>query len=219
MPIRVAIVEDDPGVRAGLVSIVRRAARLQLAGSYDCAEAALKGIPEDLPDVLLADINLPGRSGIELVAELKGRFPRLLIMMITVYEDGDQIFASLQAGASGYLLKRSTPAEIVQATEQLHAGGSPMSPEIARKVVSFFHRSSTQPAELKQLTARELEILTELSQGYLYKEIADRLKIGLETVRTHVHHIYEKLHVQSRTEAVVKFLQQDGRGGPGKPAA
>jgi len=125
----------------------------------------------------------------------------------------------LQAGASGYLLKRSTPTEIVQAIEQLHAGGSPMSPEIARKVVSFFHRSSPQPAELKQLTARELEILTELSQGYLYKEIADRLKIGLETVRTHVHHIYEKLHVQSRTEAVVKFLQQDGRGGPGKPAA
>jgi DNA-binding NarL/FixJ family response regulator len=219
MPIRVAIVEDDPGVRDGLVSIVRRANRLQLAGTYDCAEAALKGIPEHLPDVMLADINLPGRSGIELVAELKGRFPRLLIMMITVYEDGDQIFASLQAGASGYLLKRSTPTEIVQAIEQLHAGGSPMSPEIARKVVSFFHRSSPQPAELKQLTARELEILTELSQGYLYKEIADRLKIGLETVRTHVHHIYEKLHVQSRTEAVVKFLQQDGRGGPGKPAA
>ena len=219
MPIRVAIVEDDPGVRAGLVSIVRRAAHLQLAGTYDSAETALKGIPEDLPDVLLADINLPGRSGIELVAELKGRFPRLLLMMITVYEDGDQIFASLQAGASGYLLKRSTPAEIVQATEQLHAGGSPMSPEIARKVVSFFHRSSPQPAELKQLTARELEILTGLSQGYLYKEIADRLKIGLETVRTNVHHIYEKLHVQSRTEAVVKFLQQDGRGGPGKPAA
>jgi len=219
MPIRVAIVEDDPGVRDGLVSIVRRAPRLQLAGTYDCAEAALKGIRENLPDVMLADINLPGRSGIELVAELKGRFPRLLIMMITVYEDGDQIFASLQAGASGYLLKRSTPTEIVQAIEQLHAGGSPMSPEIARKVVSFFHRSSPQPAELKQLTARELEILTELSQGYLYKEIADRLKIGLETVRTHVHHIYEKLHVQSRTEAVVKFLQQDGRGGPGKPAA
>jgi DNA-binding NarL/FixJ family response regulator len=138
-------------------------------------------------------------------------------MMITVYEDTDQIFASLQAGASGYLLKRAEPEEIVRGIEQLHAGGAPMSAEVARKVVSFFQQRPRDQADLDQLTPRELEILTELSRGYRYKEIADRLKIGIETVRTHVHHIYEKLHVQSRTEAVVKFLQTQGGDDPGGP--
>jgi DNA-binding NarL/FixJ family response regulator len=153
------------------------------------------------------DINLSGKSGITLVSELKAKLPKLQVMMITVYEDSDQIFDSLRAGASGYLLKRSSPQEIVQAVELLKAGGAPMSAEVARKVVDFFKKNTTARSDLEQLTSRELEILKELSKGYRYKEIADRLKIGLETVRTHIHHIYEKLHVESRTEAVVKFMQ------------
>jgi DNA-binding NarL/FixJ family response regulator len=133
-----------------------------------------------------------------------------------VYEDSDQIFDSLRAGASGYLLKRSQPQEIVQAIELLRAGGAPMSAEVARKVVDFFQKHSAERSDLEQLTSRELEILKELSKGYRYKEIADRLKIGLETVRTHVHHIYEKLHVESRTEAVVKFMRLQSGDKPGK---
>jgi DNA-binding NarL/FixJ family response regulator len=140
-------------------------------------------------------------------------------MMITVYEDGDRIFDSLQAGASGYLLKRAHPQEIVQGIVQLRAGGAPMSAEVARKVVDFFQRRPAVTSELKQLSAREMEILRELSKGYRYKEIADRLNIGVETVRTHVHHIYEKLHVESRVEAVMKFVQDQPSDTPrhGKP--
>ncbi len=207
MSISVAIVEDDRGVREALKAIVQKAPSLSLAAAYENAECAEEGIPASRPDVALVDINLPGKSGITLVAELKAKFPKLQVMMITVYEDSDQIFDSLRAGASGYLLKRSSPQEIVQAVELLKAGGAPMSAEVARKVVDFFNKNSNERSDLKQLTSRELEILKELSKGYRYKEIAERLKIGVETVRTHVHHIYEKLHVESRTEAVVKFMQ------------
>ena len=207
MSIRVAIVEDDPGVQQVLKTLVQRAPSLSFDGAYGSAEAAWEPIMANRPDVALVDINLPGKSGIRLVADLKAKLPKLQVIMITVYDDSDQIFASLQAGAQGYLLKRSQPEEIVQAIEQLHAGGVPMSAEVARKVVSFFQKRPRERAAFDQLTSRELEILTELSKGYRYKEIAARLNIGVETVRTHVHHIYEKLHVQSRTEAVVKFMQ------------
>ena len=207
MSIRVAIVEDDAGMRETLKKIVQQAPMLSFDGAYESAEKALEPIRANRPDVALVDINLPGKSGITLVAELKERLPKLQVMMITVYEDGDQIFDSLQAGASGYLLKRAQPQEIVQAIVQLHAGGAPMSAEVARKVVDFFQKHSAERSDLEHLTSRELEILKELSKGYRYKEIADRLKIGVETVRTHVHHIYEKLHVESRTEAVVKFMR------------
>ena len=213
MSIRVAIVEDDAGVRETLKKIVQKAPMLSLDGAYGSAEEAFEPIASNRPDVALVDINLPGKSGITLVAELKGRLPKLQVMMITVYEDGDQIFDSLQAGASGYLLKRSQPQEIVQAIVQLHAGGAPMSAEVARKVVDFFKRHAKTQSELKQLSAREMEILRELSKGYRYKEIADHLGIGIETVRTHVHHIYEKLHVESRVEAVMKFVQDQTSGG------
>lgn len=212
MPIRVAIVEDDLGVQKALRAIIQRAPNLSFCTAHSNAESALESILNSNPDVALVDINLPGMSGIKLVAELKARRPELHIMMITVYEDGEQIFASLQAGASGYLLKRSQPDEIVQAIEQLKSGGSPMSPEVARKVVSFFQRPVAKDNQLQTLTTRELEILTELSKGYRYKEIADRLKISIETVRSHLHNIYEKLHVQSRTEAVVKFMQNQQKG-------
>ena len=207
MSISVAIVEDDPGVRQSLKLIVQKAPNLSLSGAYESAEAAFEPINSNRPDVALVDINLPGKSGITLVAELKAKRPKLLVMMITVYEDSDQIFDSLQAGASGYMLKRSRPEEIVAAVEQLHAGGAPMSAEVARKLVNFFQARPANKSDLEKLTSRELEILNELSKGYRYKEIADRLKLGVETVRTHLHHIYEKLHVQSRTEAVVKFMQ------------
>lgn len=215
MSIRVAIVEDDPGVRESLKLIVQKAPSLSFGGAFESAEAAYEPILADRPDVALVDINLPGKSGITLVAELKAKRPSLHVMMITVYEDSDQIFDSLQAGASGYLLKRSQPQEIVQAIEQLQAGGAPMSAEVARKVVNFFQKRTKSKSDLELLTSRELEILKELSKGYRYKEIADHLKISIETVRSHVHHIYEKLHVQSRTEAVVKFLQIQSGEKPG----
>jgi DNA-binding NarL/FixJ family response regulator len=210
MSIRVAIVEDDPGVQQALKRIVQRAPSLSFDGAYSSAEEAFEPLSSSRPDVTLVDINLPGKSGIRLVSELKAKLPKLQVMMITVYEDSEQIFDSLQAGASGYLLKRSQPEEIVQAIEQLHVGGSPMSAEVARKVVTFFQQRKPAGEELDQLTSRELEILKELSKGYRYKEIAGRLEIGIETVRTHIHHIYEKLHVQSRTEAVVKYMQSQG---------
>ncbi len=212
MSISVAIVEDDPGVRQALKTIVQKAPNLSLAGAFESAEAAFEPINADRPDVALVDINLPGKSGITLVAELKAKRPGLQVMMITVYDDSDQIFDSLQAGASGYLLKRSQPEEIVAAIERLHAGGAPMSAEVARKLVNFFQARPASKSDIEKLTSRELEILKELSKGYRYKEIADRLKIGVETVRTHVHHIYEKLHVESRTEAVVKFMSNQSGG-------
>lgn len=208
MPIQIAIVEDDQGLRESLSALIRREPRLRCVGEYPTAETALAGIPGAKPDVVLVDINLPGMSGIELVSKLKAKNPKLQLMMITMYEDCDQIFASLQAGATGYLLKRSQPADIVQAIEQMHVGGSPMSPEIARKVVSFFHKNSRQSADVEQLTKRETEILSQLAKGFMYKEIADNMGIGMETVRTHLQNIYGKLHVHSRTEAVVKFLNK-----------
>jgi RNA polymerase sigma factor (sigma-70 family) len=208
MPIRVSIVEDDIGVQIALKGILSCAPSLTFVGAYGSAEQAYVSIVSDPPDVVLMDINLPGKSGIQLVKELKAKLPQLLVMMMTVYEDGDRIFASLQAGASGYMLKRSEqPEEIIQSIEQLAQGGSPMSPDVARKVVSFFQQRKAINDELARLTPREHEVLTELSKGYRYKEIADRLKIGVETVRTHIQKIYEKLHVESRTEAVVKFMQ------------
>ncbi|MCX6896697.1 MAG: response regulator transcription factor [Verrucomicrobia bacterium] len=158
MPIEITIVEDDQGLRESLVAMIRRAPNLRCVGHYGSGEDALKNLPAVRPDVVLVDINLPGMSGIELVAKLKTRLPKLQFMMITMYEDCDQIFNSLQAGATGYLLKRSKPGEIISAIEQLHVGGSPMSPEIARKVVNFFHRGDPPKSEVGQLSKREMEI-------------------------------------------------------------
>lgn len=206
MSIRVAIVEDDQGVREALAGIITSAPGLQLAAAFGSAEEAAKKFFAPDTDVALVDINLPGRSGIELVAELKAKHPRLHLLMMTVYEDSEQIFNSLQAGATGYLLKRARPAEIVDAIKDVCRGGSPMSPEIARKVVLFFHKRQTIAAELEQLTKREVEILSQLAKGSLYKEIADQMGISLDTVRSHLQHIYNKLQVHSRHEAVMKFL-------------
>jgi DNA-binding NarL/FixJ family response regulator len=155
------------------------------------------------------DINLPRMNGIECVARLKDQLPKTQVLMLTTYEESDLIFDSLRRGASGYLLKNMPPAELIQAIEQVHAGGAPMSMQIARKVVSHFQQIKKPQSEMEQLTKREHEILALLAKGYLYKEIADQLGITLSTVRAHLHTVYEKLHVQSRTEAVVKYLKQE----------
>jgi DNA-binding NarL/FixJ family response regulator len=171
------------------------------------AAEALRQIPKIVPDVVIMDIRLPDRSGIECTARLKRVLPNTQIMMYTVNEDNDQIFEALKAGASGYLLKSATPAEILESLVDIQHGGAPMSSEIARKVVSSFRKIGNSNAQdLEQLTPREEEILALLAQGYVAKEIAQKLCLSYATVRTHLHHIYEKLHVSSKTEAVVKYL-------------
>jgi DNA-binding NarL/FixJ family response regulator len=156
--------------------------------------------------VLLADINLPGMSGIDLVRALKVQRPELHVLMLTVYEDAELIFSALKAGASGYLLKRAAPLELISAIEQVQAGGSPMSPTIARKVVGFFHQAEQQTSAIESLSQREKQVLELLSKGHLYKEIADQLGLSMDTVRTYLRRIYEKMHVHSRTEAVSRYL-------------
>jgi len=209
MRIKVSIVEDSRGTRESLTELLGRAPGLCCVGAHANAEAALKAIPSEIPDVVLMDINLPGMSGIECVARLKERLPKLQVLMLTTYEESDLIFDSLRSGASGYLLKNMPPAELIQAVEQVHSGGAPMSMQIARKVVNHFQQIKQPSSDVEKLTKREHEILALLAKGYLYKEIADQLGITLSTVRAHLHTVYEKLHVQSRTQAVVKFLGQD----------
>lgn len=169
----------------------------------------LRAFPPLTPDVVLMDIKLPGMSGIECVLRLKQLLPTVQVLMLTTYEDSDLIFNSLRAGASGYLLKKTHPAEILQAIGQVHDGGSPMSVHVARKLVNHFQQIPQPALEVEQLTPREREILDLLAKGYRYKEIVDHLNISLSTVRTHIRAVYEKLHVQSRTEAVVKLLGHD----------
>ncbi len=206
MTITIAIVEDVAATREHLLAVLGRVRGLKCLRACASGEEALRTLPSGAPDVVLMDINLPGMSGIECVARLKEKLPRTQMLILTTYEDGDMIFDSLRAGASGYLLKSTVPTELVEAIEQVHAGGSPMSMGIARKVVSHFQKIPRPATEFEQLTAREAEILAQLAQGFLYKEIGERLGISLSTVRTHLHTIYGKLHVQSRTEAVVKYL-------------
>jgi len=207
MPIKVAIVEDDEGIRASLATLVRRAPALRCAGDYPDAETALKEIPRHPPDVVLMDINLPGMNGVECVRQLKTSLPGLQVLMLTVYEDSDSLFNSLKAGASGYLLKRTASARLLDAIRDVHAGGSPMTPQLARRVVQFFSKTPNGESAVSRLTAGEKDFLDQLANGYAYKEIADRMKISIDTVRSYVRTVYEKLHVHSRTEAVVKYLR------------
>jgi DNA-binding NarL/FixJ family response regulator len=209
MRIRVSIVEDSRGTRESLSELIGRAPGLKCVGAHGTGEQALERIPTETPDVVLMDINLPGMSGIECVGHLKGKLPKLQVLMLTTYEESDLIFDSLRNGASGYLLKNMPPAELIQAVEQVHSGGAPMSMQIARKVVNHFQQIRQPSSDVERLTKREQEILALLAKGYLYKEIADQLGITLSTVRAHLHTVYEKLHVQSRTQAVVKFLGRD----------
>ena len=214
----VAIVEDNAALGSGLRKIVESAADFRCLGVWTSAEEALKKVDAFRPQVVLMDINLPGMSGIEATARIKRFLPEIQVIMVTVYRDYDQIFAALKAGASGYLLKRSTPEEVRQAIRDVRSGGAPMSAEIARRVVEAFHQPLKSPeaeAQEVKLSKRETEILELLTKGLANKEIADRLGISVETVRVHLRRVYEKLHVHSRTEAAMKFRDfKDDQRGP-----
>lgn len=207
MPIKVAIVDDDEGIRTSLAALIRRAPALRFAGDYADAETALKEIPRRPPHVVLMDINLPGMNGVECVRQLKGSLPTVQFLMLTVYEDSDSLFNSFKAGASGYLLKRTASARLLEAIRDVHAGGSPMTPQLARRVVQHFSKPAENNSPVSRLTAGEREFLDQLANGYAYKEIAGRMDISIDTVRSYVRTVYEKLHVHSRTEAVVKYLR------------
>ena len=206
--IRIAVVEDDRMVREVLEILLNGSPGFKCVASYGTGEDAVAGLPEVSPDVVLMDINLPGISGIECIMRLKEMNLPMLFIMLTIFEDADAIFQSLSAGASGYLLKQTPPAKLLEAIQDVYQGGSPMSREIARKVIqSFQHPEANQLTEIN-LTGREEEILSYLVKGLLYKEIATNLFIGVETVRTHIRHIYEKLQVRTRSEAIVKYLRK-----------
>lgn len=205
--ITVCIVEDDQPVRESLAELVSRTPGFECLSHYPTAEAALVDIPERKPQVVLMDINLPGMSGIDCVAKLKVVWPKILVVMLTVYENTDQIYQALAAGASGYMLKSASPNMILEAVQEVHRGGSPMSTHIARKVVQSFQKNATYNKVTEGLSPREQEVLDLLAEGFLYKEIASKLQISFETVHTYVRRIYEKLHVRSRTEAVAKYLR------------
>jgi DNA-binding NarL/FixJ family response regulator len=199
-------VEDIRGTRENLVTLLNGESGLRCLNAYASGEEAVHGIPINKPDVALVDIKLPGMSGIECVAKLKTLVPELHLLMLTTYEEHDLIFNSLRAGASGYLLKQMLHTELVQAVELVHAGGAPMSMQIARKVANYFSQFQPPATDVETLTRREHEILELLSKGYYYKEIGSNLGISMNTVRTHLKHIYEKLHVQSRKDATLKFF-------------
>jgi len=207
MPITVSVVEDNPGMRQSVAALLNRTRGVSCVGVHRSAEDALKNIPFERPDVALVDINLPGMSGIECVAELKSKLPQLEVLMLTLYEHSDLIFQSLRAGASGYLLKNMPSTDLIQAVQQVHAGGAPMSMSIARRVTDYFRENEAPDGKQESLTSREREVLRMIAKGDRYKEIADSLGISLSTVRTHVHLIYKKLHVHSRTEATITFLK------------
>ncbi len=218
MPIRVCIVEDNRDILQALEQILELSPGYELAGSFTSGEDALVGIPLVKPQVVLMDIHLGGIDGIECVRILKSRHPEILYMMCTVYEDDAKIFEALRAGASGYVLKKTTPDKLLEAIRELFNGGSPMSSQIARKVVAAFQvqydqqkTTLTSPAyseHLDSLSKREMEILEMLAKGMIYKEISVELYISPETVRKHVYHIYEKLHVNNRVEAINKFFRR-----------
>jgi DNA-binding NarL/FixJ family response regulator len=205
MSIKISIVEDQPEMRESLVAWLGDAPGLRCVGAHATGEEALKKIPEEKPDVVLMDINLTGMNGIQCVARLKESLPKTQVLMLTTYAEGDMIFDSLRAGANGYLLKNMPQAELVEAVQQVHAGGAPMSLQIARKVINHFHGSGKPDPEIQQLTSREHEILKLLAKGYMYKEIADQLSISMSTVRSHVCAVYDKLHVHSRSQAAKKL--------------
>jgi DNA-binding NarL/FixJ family response regulator len=206
MAIRVSIVEDDDPVRESLTSLIDGAAGFRCVGAHRNAETALTLVPPEKADVVLMDIHLTRMNGIECVRQLKAMNPRQLIVMLTAYEDDDLIFQALKAGANGYLVKQTSPADLLAAIKEVHAGGAPMSSNIARKVIQSFHESEPSSSPTEDLSPREREILNLLAKGYMNKEIAERLHIAVETVCTHVRSIYAKLHVRSRSEAIIKYL-------------
>ena len=217
MPITISIVEDNDKLRGTLAKVIGRAEGFRFVSDYASAEEALAGLPKVKPEVVLMDINLPGLNGVECVRKLKALLPQTQVMMLTVYEDTENIFNALAAGANGYMLKRTPTKELIEAIREMHRGGSPMTTHIARLVVQSFQKPVAAPAQpaggagggdLAELSEREQQVLDLLAQGLIYKEIADKLNIGYETVHTYIRRIYEKLQVRTRTEAVAKFLQR-----------
>lgn len=208
MPIRVSIVEDLTEVREGLIELIQADEELLMVGSFKDAEAAAEKLPTLRADIVVMDINLPGMSGIDCIRTIKEKCPDTEFMMFTVYENDEKVLQALKAGATGYLLKRTEPKRIVESIKELNQGGSPMSSNIARKLLTLFVHEKTKTKK-EALSDRENEVLQLLSDGLLYKEIAERLFIGHGTVRQHIHNIYEKLHVHNRTEAVNKYFERD----------
>ncbi len=208
MAITVSIVEDNDKLRGTLARVLNRADGFRCVSDYGNAEDALKDLPNVKPEVVLMDINLPGMNGVECVRQLKQVLPTVQVMMLTVYEDTDNIFNALAVGANGYLLKRTPQAQLLEAICDVHRGGSPMTTHIARKVVQSFQRSQASAAQTDSLSEREQQVLELLSQGLIYKEISEKLGISYETVHTYIRRVYEKLQVRTRTEAVAKFLKR-----------
>lgn len=208
LPQSIAIVEDNTELRVLTQKILQRVLSVQRVTAYESAEEALDKIPKLKPQLVLMDINLPGMNGVECVRQLTQKLPALQIVMLTVYDDDNDIFDSLAAGATGYLLKPVKAAELIEAIKVIHAGGAPMSMPIARRVVQTFKRTAPPKIDLPELSQREVEVLQQLAQGMLTKEIAEKLEISYWTVVQHVRHIYEKLQVRTRTEAVARFLGQ-----------
>jgi DNA-binding NarL/FixJ family response regulator len=219
MVISVAIVEDDSQARKILAGWIGHTPGFRLVGDWGDAERAIEGLPEKKPDVVLMDINLPGMSGVEAVRKLKPILTQTQFVMLTVYEDADHIYDALAAGATGYLLKETPRQELLGAVEDVHRGGSPMTSNIARKVVQSFGPSRSTSSEADDLSPREQEVLDLLACGYLYKEIAERLNISVPTVNTYVRRMYEKLHVRSRAQAVARYGNLSRHQRPSRPVS
>ena len=202
--ISVSIVEDLIEVKEALHRLIDQSENFGFVEGFTNAEQAEKRIPLQPPDIVIMDINLPGMSGIECIRRIKEKCPDTQFMMFTIYEDDEKVFEALKAGAHGYLLKNTSKEKLLEALEELHNGGSPMTTNIARKVIEAFEKKDQPPEELNTLTNKERQILDLLAKGYLYKEIANQLHSTRNTIKQHIHHIYEKLHVQNRTEAINK---------------
>lgn len=206
MNISLVIVDDLPEVREGLKQFISLNPEFNVLDTFSTAEEALYELPKLKPDIVIMDISLPGMNGIDCIRQVKDKSPGSQFMMFTVYENDEKVFEALKAGASGYLLKNTGLVQMIEALKELHTGGSPMSANIARKLVTLFREKEKDATELELLTKREYELLQLLSRGLLYKEISGQLNIAMNTVKQHIHNIYEKLHVQNRTEALNKVF-------------
>ena len=206
MNTRIALVEDDNGLRASMVSLLKRTSWIRVVADYADAKTALADIARRKPDVVLMDVNMPEMSGVECVAHLKALLPAVYILMLTVHDDNDSLFNSILAGADGYLLKDTVPSRLLAAIREVCSGGSPMTPQIARRIVQRFRKGEPAPTNVENLTPREMEVLKQLALGNQYKEISANLDISVDGIRFHIRGIYNKLHVHSRTEAVLKYL-------------
>ena len=214
MPLTVCIVDDALEVRESIEQFINRSPDFECLGAFGSGEEALDAIPALAPHVVLMDINLPGMSGSQCVRKLKNKMPQLQAMMLTVYENSERIFEALSAGACGYLLKSTPPKELLEAIRDMKNGGSPMSSHIARKVVQAFHPTTSATPVIEKLSPREQQVLQLLAEGFAYKQIAAKLELSISSIRTYIRSMYDKLHVNSRTEAVVKYLNAAGTKAP-----